>query len=315
MPRKFTVVPAIDRAALLVIPAIRQLFLEAAGKLREIPDETVAAALDSGDASLVLDDEAWGVFVDVLTRGFLPDGPLAKAMARVVKGTAAGAPLKGLALDQAAIRDASARWLAEKGAGRVVQITDATRAGVRSILDQAFRQPASRRRAAREIAELNGFGLTEHQGRGLQRWMVDQRARGRWDALTEREIQYRIDREFRRRLRQRANAIAHTEAYEAGNQARIDTYRGAVDQGKLAAADYVLEWITRGFNVCPRCRALDRKTAEIVDGTFVSDPVESGKFAGQVIRIERPTVHTRCYCTLRSRLRSDVEEVPLEQAA
>ncbi|HAX82639.1 MAG TPA: hypothetical protein DCY40_08745 [Actinobacteria bacterium] len=316
MPRKFTVVPAIDRAALLAIPQVRQLFLAAVAGLRDgISDEAVADAIDSGATAAILDDEAWGVFAQILGDAFVPDGPLSKAMASVIKRTSAEAPLLGLKLDQGAIRNAASRWLDRHGADRVRQITESTRVGVKAVLEEGFKGPLSRREVARRLARVKGFGLTEHQGQDLTRWMQRQKASGKWTSLTEREIQYRIDREFGRRVRQRANTVAHTEAYNAGNQARRETYRAAIDQGVIAAGDYVLEWITRGFNVCPRCEALDRKTAEIEDGIFVSEPVKEGKYAGQIIRVERPTVHPRCYCTIRSIARSDAAEQPVAKAA
>jgi hypothetical protein len=317
MPRKFTVVPAIDRAALLAIPAIRKLFIAAVTGLRDgITDDQVADAIAGGGAAAILgNEEAWGVFASILGDAFVPEGPLSKAMAAVIRRTSAEAPLAGLALDQQAIRDAAARWLDRHGAAQVQQITESTRVGVKAVVEEAFAGPLSRREAARRLTKIKGFGLTQKQGADLGSWMERQKATGKWDALTEREIQYRIDREFNRRVRERANVVAHTEAYDAGNQARIDTYRAAVDQGVLGAGDYLLEWITRGYNVCPRCDALDRKTAEIVGGVFVSDVVKEGKYAGQVLRVERPTVHPRCYCTLRSIARSEAAELPAAKAA
>ncbi len=313
MPRPFEIIDAIDKAAALSIPAVRKIFDAAARELREgITDDEIEKALAGKAAGPILSSAAWELFAAKLAEMFAIDGPLAKTMAAAYRRGMKEAPLKGHALDFAELEKATARYLKRHGARLVKDVTRSTKRSIAVIIRSASRAGTTKR-AARAILKIKGFGLTRHETAQFDAWarrLYARAANPKSDLfeLSARELQQRLNREYRRRLRHRAKRIANTEAYGAGNAARRELWTEAVDQGVLDADAYLLQWITRVIAVCPRCEALHEKTAKIVDGVFVSDPVEEGQFAGTVIRILRPTVHPWCYCAIRTVRRKDVEE-------
>lgn len=317
MPSHQEPLPSLDDAAEAAAREIARQYEAAVAELRRsITDDAVAAALAIGSASAYVTPDAFAAFVARIEAIFGETGPLAQAFRAAAAGMLAEPPLLGLAFDVAAIDAAAIDWIRTEGARLVVEITDETRKAISELVARAYQGRTSELQAvSRAILRDRLVGLTSAQTRALVAWRAKlERAVRRakvgdeLHGLARRRIDALTRSEYRRKLRRRANLIAQTEAYTAGNEAQQRTIVEAVRQGTISKAEYVRQWVTRGINVCPRCLALRGKIAEIEgDGSmFVSDPVASGTYQGQVIVIGRPTVHPGCYCGTRTRRRADV---------
>ena len=201
------------------------------------------------------------------------------------------------------------RWASQNAAARVTLIDDATRAGIREIVLEAFDPGGGLDRdgIARALRALDGsdgrlrLGLDAPRQRSLMKFIDSLPAR-----MPRGRRQRLIDRRFNQLLRARAQTIAITEAATIGNRGQIITLEQAAADGELDAALYLLEWVARAINVCPRCQAFDRSTREIEGGEFISD----GTGPRGVERSSGPTLHVRCMCVTRSIRRQDSEKPP-----
>ena len=281
------------------IPGLRRIVVAAIEELHDgISVSEAERAIATRSTAPLLDSAGWARFEQALAIAFSPGGPLDAMTEAIIADSLKEQVLKGVQLDLQPIRERAAKWLEIEGADQVTRISNETKKALRELITKASRAPLSIEEAARQIIKTRGFGLS----RPLQRQYLKYTGElvERWQAgdLTRRQVHHLAGIRFQRLKRERAKLIARTEANNAGNEARRLLWSEDKRQGEISSAEYILRWITRNIGVCPRCSALSNKTAEI-DGEFVSDPVKSGRYAGQVIRIKRPTVHPKCFCGVR----------------
>lgn len=305
----------IDRAAAAGLPGIRRIVIEAFNELADgIAAGPIADSVASGSAGPIFAVvAAWEAFAAKLTEIFEPDGPLSSVMAKVQAGTISALPVEVPGLDIEAVNARSIAWLEREGGRLITVVTRNTQDAITDLVQAAFSGTESVQQAARRILRVKGFGLTRPQASSLARFtagLLDPEGAGA--GLSAKKIRQLIARQQARMLKQRAGMIAQTEAYNAGNAAQGELWKEAALQGELDPAIYVMEWVTRVINACPRCEALDGTTAEITGGIFTSRPVASGSFKGQMIQVAAPTVHPRCFCTRRIIARADaLDALPL----
>lgn len=292
----------LDLAAALAIPEIRKAFLAGVRKLIEKTKSSQwETALYYGDVSYALEAVPWEKLGEVLTEVLTDDSRLVETYlrgARLGQKLAPGAP----PVDFARLAPKAITYIQAHGAQLVKDVTEETREGIRKLLTAAYKEPRSVAATAREIRavltarQANGLiGLTTKQGESLGKkiaaWVED-------PDLSAKRIQQLIDREYRKQLKYRADLIAHTEAYNAGNEGTIEAWREMEREGKIRIVGlnayftsdlgerlqrpgahprcfcvtklrrhdkereiYVREWVTRVVNVCRRCRAFDKKLA------------------------------------------------------
>ena len=307
----------IDDAAAAGLPKIRRLVLEAFDELVDgIAAGPIAESVASGSAGPIFAVvSAWEAFADKLGEIFDPDGgALLGVIERIQESSIAALPVDVVGLDMEAVAARSIAWLEREGAKQIAAITRNTRTAINKLVQDAFAGPESIQQAAKKILRSKGFTLDPRRAAAFEKYvaaLLDPKGPG--GDLTAKQIQRLINQKHRRMLRQRALMIAQTEAYNAGNAAQGEVWKEAVLQEHLDPALYVMEWVTRVINVCPRCQALDGTTAEITGGLFTSRPIDGGgKFNGQVIQVASPTVHPFCYCTRRIIARVDaLDALPL----
>ena len=333
MPSRFEIIRALDEATTQGQPQSRRTLLEAFAELRRAQASDMIKAIEeaTGETSetlleaftelrraqaagtltkaardelveSVLESEAWDIFAASASDIYLPEGSVQETMTASVRLGLREVPLKGHEIDLAPLDRQILRYLERRSAKLVREISASTRAGMRRLLVSSFNK-GSHAEASRLILDRKDFGLTEHQTKHFQNW-VEQLQK---DSLnprakrfgTSKKLQNRlVDREFKRRLKNRADLIARTEHSTAGNVTRRELWASSAEQGELDDLKYILEWVTRAIGFCPRCGALSGKLAEIRGGIFVSDLGE---------KVTSPTVHPGCYCATRIVRRGDLK--------
>lgn len=297
------VLDIIDNAVAAGVPAARRIILEAFQELIEgIGAAQIAEAIDIGAAGpIYATTEPWEAFEAKLFELFDAEGPIAAAGAVATAETVQVLPVDPAGIDFDAVSDAAVAWLDRRGARLVTAVSDNTRSAINLLVQDAYSGPASVEQAARRILKAKGFGINRPQARSFERFVADLLdPSGAGSGLTAKKIQQLIDKEHRRLLKVRANTIAATETANAGNAAQGRLWAQSVLDGVLDPQIYVMEWVTRVVDVCPRCQALDGTTAELDNGIFRSRPVVGGgKWNGRIIEVSSPTVHPYCYCTRR----------------
>lgn len=292
-------IPALDRAMIRAIPALRRIVIAAIETLQDgISTDEAERAIEARSAAPLLESAGWARFEAALATAFSPGGPLDRMAEAIISDSMNEQVLKGVQLDLQPVRERAARWLEVEGAEQVTRISRETKEAIRELVAKASRSPYSIEEAARQMLKVKGFGLNRPLQRRYLRYTADLTERWQAGELTRRQVHHLARIRMTRLRRERAKLIARTEANNGGNAARQILWSDAARQGGISAAEYVRRWVTRNIGVCPRCEALRDKFAPI-DGEFVSDPVRSGRYAGQIIRIMNPTVHPVCFCGVR----------------
>jgi hypothetical protein len=251
-------------------------------------------AIRAGDADpIIRAAKAWSTLASIIAEAFDP-AVLGKSYFGAARGAVREAKTWA-SVDLVPLKDRAAAYLEERGAQLVAQVSETTRKAIRELVKKTFTGPEDFRDVARGLLRRKEFGLAS-TGQASHLKFVRELP----DDLTRQERALRSGKNFYDLRRKRARLIGKTEGYNAGNEGRVGVYQEAIDQGVIEADAYLLQWITRGLNVCPRCLALDRITRKVKAGVFVSRPVKGGKFNGKVIRVSLPTVHPDCYCGVRS---------------
>lgn len=293
---KFEAVEALDRAVARGAPGIRKIIVEAQLRLGVLVGPHVSAAIQDGRVNARIPAAVWNKLEKALSEIYGAGSPLEQVALLAVVAGMKEKPLKGLAIDIDDIVDRMDDYLERHGAVLVRDIRKSTREGINAVIRAAVNGGDTVREAAREIVKVRGFGLTKREQSSFLKWIEEAKA----EAGKKRSVRRMVNVEYRRRLRRRGTLIARTEAYNAGNEARRQTWMAA--EGEIGA-DYVQQWVARVFRSCPICLALHLKTAEI-GGVFVSDAVAG---SGRVYRLERPTAHPGCFCATRLRRRSEIK--------
>lgn len=261
------------------------------------PASAVQRAIASRSAGPILASPGWDAFLRELRVLSSDSSPVLKTMDAAGRNAVRFSPSAATAADFnfETFYRAARRWNSVHGSQLVTNVSDSTKEAIRTIVDQAFAEPKGVRQAARTLLDVKGFGLDKVKQQTLRRYTSDLIAQGRPADQVDR-----MTRERWKKLRKaRSILVARTESYTAAGEASRLVWSQEASTGALSTSVYVLQWITRLIRVCPRCMALNGKTTEVQGGIFESDPVASGSFAGQVIRVRRPTVHPGCFCALR----------------
>lgn len=273
------ILAALDAAAMEAAPEVRALFREAiAAIIKETDFAQWSAALEFGDVEFAVRSVPWHRVQEILGAVFGKDGPLLRALAEGVRIGAEMLPGLPVTFDDLAPR--ATAYLEHVGAERITAITAETRDGIRAVLKQTFGSPLSIAETRREIRsvlgvrQLNGLiGLRTEQADALNRkivgWVDD-------PDLSAARIQQLIDREYARQLKDRADLIARTEAFDAANHGQTEAWREINREG--------------------RARIVGLESA------FVSDEVGERRLAYTALR---PPLHPRCYCFSRLISRED----------
>jgi len=184
----------------------------------------------------------------------------------------------------------------ERSSALVRGVTDQQRAALKVVVARATTGELTPAGAARVIRGI--VGLDERRTAALAGFSA--RTLG---ALPENATQAArqraeraVDRYRDRLLRERASVIAQTEVMRSQNWGRVEAWRQAQERG-LLGPDMVKQWVlTRDDHLCPRCRAMAGRTAE------VNEPFQGGDVA--------PPLHPRCRCTVRLVRRKDRSVTP-----
>jgi len=257
-------------------PEMRRAVREAATTMQGRLDlEAIALALESGSANRV------ERLVDM--EQFLTT-ELRAAARTIVEAFQAGATLASdqmmrsygfaIAFD---VSDPRALASAEQRAATLVTaVTDDTRAAVRDIIADAFRNQYPSRIAARAIRQV--VGLNERQATALANYRL---------GLLEQEVApERIltltDRYGARLLRQRADMIARTEISRASHEGQRELWREGIRNGQINPAEAREVWIAN-FDACDLCAQMNGQISGIDD---------SFDFDGE--QIDGPPGHPNC---------------------
>lgn len=175
-----------------------------------------------------------------------------------------------------------ARWLREHGAELVVQITDASRAGIRSILEDGVMRGRHPRRMAQDIKQV--IGLHRRQVDAVIRRRLALEAEG----VSPKRVKEITDRYAERLLEQRAQLIAKNEALVAVNRGRYELWQQLAEDG---AIDPTMEqrWDTaEDEGVCTVCGPMNGQRRKL------DEPFTAG--TGGVV--DHPPAHIGCRCVV-----------------
>ncbi len=187
------------------------------------------------------------------------------------------------------------RAAAEQAGRLIVDITQETRAAIRSIIARSFTEGITTQGSARLIREL--VGLTEPYANAvlnLRLQMLSNPGKKIWAGRTpirvprdgaSFDLLMRRGGEYARRLLNlRARTIARTETITASNQGQLQLWKQAMDRGLLRFDEAKVWIVTPDDRLCPICKELG---GEVV---FVNRPFSTGDFI--------PPAHPSCRCTM-----------------
>lgn len=245
---------AIHRIADRLAPQVRQQFLDAIRTLRGRVDErALAEALEAGDVAaaerlIPLDD--------------LPEAlkPIAATLRQVFHGAGTiAAEELGAVLNQSLsftlTNPRAVAWAARHSSQLIVQVSEATRTGVQSLIADGI---ATGRPVAATAREIRGLvGLTQRQAAAVSNYRAGLTADGQAGDLLER----RVLRYGDQLLNQRARIIARTETIAASSQGQLELWRQAAADGLIDPLRTKRRWIaTEDDRICPICQDLDGVT-------------------------------------------------------
>ncbi len=157
----------------------------------------------------------------------------------------------------------SIRWILERAAELVREVTEKQQANVRKIVlrgfSQGLRGPAIRKQIEQEV------GLLEREQNAVER-----RFQSALEMGVPREKAERDRGRFAKSLlRKRGQRIARTETIEAQAQGRNDAWQLASEQG-LIPPEITREWVaaTASDRTCPICLDLDGQRADLGEPYF-----------------------------------------------
>lgn len=167
-------------------------------------------------------------------------------------------------------------WAEKHAARLVVDVTQSTRDGIRTLVRDAFVKQIPPRTLAKQIRVL--IGPTKQQIGAIIR------QRDRWiaDGLSADTIQSRLARAGATAIRDRALTIARTETMFASNSGQLAAWGQARSEG-LIDSELVKEWIiTPDSALCEICAPLEGMQVGMDDD-----------FPGGV---QNPPLHVNCRC-------------------
>ena len=307
-----TFLELLEAAAAASVGVIQRVFLDAIAELRAaIGIEVFQAALDNADPRRVLDHSAWDAFGRSIGAVYAPGvpgdpGPVIQTLLGAESTTLATAPVDVDLYDGQLFQTAALEYLDTQGARLVTRTTTSTKNAIVQAVKRGFENGSGLTSSAREIA--NKLGLSAPLERSYDAFVaavVD--PDGEHATLTPKAKRRLIEKEYKRLIEYRSFLVGHTESWEATNFGNLTALQQAAASGAIDTVAYLLEWVTRLINVCPRCIAFDGSTREIKTGFFVSD----GSGPKGVEEAERPEIHPGGYCGFRTIAREDALFAPV----
>lgn len=172
------------------------------------------------------------------------------------------------------------RWARDHTAEVIADIDEATRAGVRTTISEAFEYGGHPYEQARKIRE--SLGLTERQTKAVwnYRRLLEETAR------TAAAVDAMVNTKIKRMLKQRAEMIARTETIRAANQGQLLHWQDMERKGYIDAQTTYREWIvTPDDRLCQFCASVGAEPP-----VKFTEPFEGG--------IMSPPLHPLCRCAV-----------------
>jgi len=172
----------------------------------------------------------------------------------------------------------------------ITRVDDATRAGVRDIVRNAFVSGGHPRTQARAIRDM--VGLLPTQVRAIERIKIRMRTAG----VPASKIAKRLARLHAKKLKERAEMIARTETIRASNLGQQSLWMQWNDQGLIPDSARRAWVITPDDRLCPICTTLEGAIAGL--RTEFDTSVEFSQTRTQRFTTLTPPIHPRCRCAL-----------------
>lgn len=257
--------------------AVEAAFLEAVARLHsQLTRKQIETALAMGDPEAVITAIDWQTaFDDPLLKGW--QAILGRVMGQAGAMTAQAELGFSFNLRDPGFFEA----VEQRGAQLVREVSEETRAAIRSAISQAYRDGIHPLRIAGTLQEM--VGLTERQQLAVLHYWERLAADGKRSAD---QVERMSQNYAKRLLRQRGKMIARTETINAANAGRYESYLQAADQGLFARNLARVEWLaSEDERTCPICMALDGESVPL------GQPFESPE--GPIMH---PTAHPQCRC-------------------
>ena len=272
----------VHRVADKLTPKLRRQFMQAIGKIQ---DATLITALENAFASGQL-AAAEAAIPWAQLEAQLHGGTEIIRQALYAAGEAAASELSdvlGVALKFDRTNPAAEAWAAANAARYVTEITEHTRAAMRTMIADAYADQMT----APELARLvrGSIGLRSEQAAAVARFRAELVANG----VGGERLDKLVAKRARRYLNQRATTIARTELIQASNMGQQMLWRQAAAKGHLDASIVVRRWLATDDDRCDAtCLQMDGQSAPLDEEfrTPAGDPYLT------------PPVHPNCRCAV-----------------
>ncbi|MDE2099052.1 MAG: hypothetical protein KGL39_17495 [Patescibacteria group bacterium] len=260
------------------VSAVEAAFLEAVARLHsQLTRKQIEAAIAMGDPEAVIAAIDWqATFDDPLLQEW--QTILGRVMGRAGAMTAEAELHFAFDLRDPGFFEA----VDQRGAQLVREVSEETRAAIRSAVSQAYRDGVHPLRIAGALQDM--VGLTERQQLAVLHYWEKLAADGKRSA---KQVDEMTQNYAQRLLAQRGKTIARTETINAANGGRYESYLQAADRGLFARNLARVQWLaSEDERTCRICMALDDETV------LLGQPFES--LEGPLMY---PTAHPMCRCT------------------
>lgn len=188
--------------------------------------------------------------------------PLQTMAARTAAVAVEELPRVAKGISRVAVELRANAWASRHAGDLITNVTRESQLAVRELAEQAILEERDVRRAARSIREV--VGLNRQQAAAFDKFI--QQAMDSDAHKSAAGVQQAIDREFARLVKRRADTLARTELWTAGQEGQREAWKEAADEGALDI---------RGL-----------------DDVFRSDLGEE---------LDGPLAHPGCFCSVRLR--------------
>lgn len=277
MPRLSQEVRATRKIILAAQPGLRKAFVRAVTTVRNGTSITdVEDLLNAGNLDGAVNAIPWAELAEPVLRDQLMRG-----LRDVYEQTGAKmADIIDLGSEFSIVDPRASQWIGKYGADKVVEISDATVAGLRTSLVTMLDGGLTAQQAAQLIRPQ--IGLHERWAQAVSTYAVETEAAGE---LTGEELTADVQRYATQLLQARAMNIARTESQYAAQAGQREAWDQAAEQGLFDKAVATKTWLY-DFNSTTDCGCPE------LDGETVGyDELFSG---GD----DAPPRHTNCGCSL-----------------
>lgn len=256
--------------------------------LDDFREQLAEQAKKLGASATVKQIEALGAFDDLIST--LERVAMSSLHAANLTTGAAAAKASGLDF-QFNLESPNARaWAEQNAADLVTAVTDVTRDGIKTIIENAYsgRDVTMTARDVRELLErdLSGLGgLTGRDANAVHSYRNQLEEQGAPD------IDGKVGRLADRYRSARSENIARTEILRATNAGQSEFWQQIADAGLVDAATSRREWLLTEGSACPLCQELadmDENQDVGIDEQFTTPDGD---------QIDGPPLHPSCRCT------------------